>query len=181
MSQTSKIILVAITAALVGGGGVYLWQSSEAQGSPPVATQEDVNEPSIATETSATNEWDELIKNNCELSGGSFSNNRCVCESEEEFRSINKYNCENADSCLLEEEIQELAYNKNTGYCQTMHGGAGGEAFFAESGAPYGYYSFWREIVFNHCEATGGSLSGLACICPENTFYDKSDGQCKSK
>lgn len=67
MSQVSKMMLVAIAAALIGGGSVYFWTSNEA-----------IQEP-------VTNEFAGVVKYNCEKSGGSFNGNSCVCPISEEI------------------------------------------------------------------------------------------------
>ena len=178
MSQTSKIVLIAIVAALTSGGGVFLWQSGETQESPPVSTQE-LNEPETITESTNTNEFTGVVEYNCEKSSGSFSNNVCVCPSEEEMQEINKYNCENTDTCLSEDEVRDLAYDKTTGFCQTTYGGPGGDAFAASIGLPYGDYGFFMDIIVNSCGKSGGEMSGAACICSNNMTYDKTTGYCK--
>jgi len=173
------MILIAIVAALIGGGGVYLWQNSETQESLPVSTQEQMpNEPEATTESTATNEFAGVVKYNCEKSGGSFSNNSCVCPAEEEMKEINDYNCKNTDTCLSEEQVRELAYDKTTGFCQTTFGGPGEDAFAASIGLPYGDYSFYNDIVIKNCEETGGNFL-YSCSCGDGTTYDKSTGYCK--
>ena len=110
----------------------------------------------------ATNKFVGAVKYNCEKSGGTFDTDMC--------------------SCPLEgDQTQEEMYDITTGYCQTTHGGPGGDAFYASVGLPYGYYSFWRDIVFAQCEATGGVVSGSVCICPEHTVYNTSNGQCNKE
>lgn len=162
MSQASKMILVAIVAALIGGGGVYLWQANESPESPTVSTQEqDLNEPETVTEATSSNDWNELIGYNCELSGGSFS----------EYKG-----CE----CPLEEgQTQEEMYDKSTGYCQSSMGAPGGDAFAASVGLPLGNYSFWTDIVGNNCTETDGDWLNARCTCSDDKTYDKSTGYCK--
>lgn len=153
MSQTSKMILVAVVAALIGGSGIYLWQANQSPISPPVTTQEQkINEPEVTG----------VVKYNCEKSGGSFTNKNCVCPIEAELG-----------------QTQEMMYDKNTGYCQTTAGGPGGDAFAASIGLPYGAYGYFMNIIVNSCEKSGGGMSGAACICSKNTTYDKSTGYCK--
>ena len=50
-----------------------------------------------------------IIKYNCEQSGGRFTNNKCFCPLEEQLG-----------------QTSEMMYDKETGYCQTTHGGPGG-------------------------------------------------------
>lgn len=100
------------------------------------------------------------IKYNCELSGGIFKDNHCIC-SIEDFQT------------------QEMMYDKNTGFCQSTHGGPAGDAFFASSGLPFGYYSFWMGIMMDLCETSGGSISGVACICPSEKTFSKTNGKCQ--
>lgn len=99
---------------------------------------------------------------NCELSGGSFESEKCVCPIEEELG-----------------QTQELMYDKSTGYCQTTFGGPGGDAFFSSIGAPYREYSFWRDVIVHYCETTGGTVSGLSCACPSDKNYNKLNGKCE--
>lgn len=163
MSQTSKIILIAIVAALIGGGGVYLWQNSEIKDSPPVSVQEkELNEPETISIVETSNEWDELVGYHCELSGGSFSNGTCTCP-------------------LEGEQTQEEMYDKSTGYCQTTYGGPGGVAFDVSVGLPNpnGAYYFWRDIVGNNCTETGGEFFMSKCTCGDGTIYNKSTGYCE--
>ncbi len=103
-----------------------------------------------------------LIKHNCELSGGTFSENGCECPIEEDLG-----------------QTQEEMYNKKTGYCRTTHGGPGGEAFKASVGMPYGDYSFWENIVRLSCEKTHGKWINARCECLRGV-YDKSTGACIS-
>ncbi|MBI2436728.1 MAG: hypothetical protein HYV41_03235 [Candidatus Magasanikbacteria bacterium] len=161
MSQASKIILVAIIAALIGSGSTYLWQTNQSKISPPVDTQEqEINEPEVTTTVSSTNEFAGVVKYNCEKSGGSFSNNTCECP-------------------LEGPQTQEEMYDKSTGYCQSSIGGPAGDAFAASIGLPYGDYGFFMDIIVNSCEESGGEMSGAACICSKNMTYDKATGYCK--
>jgi hypothetical protein len=98
----------------------------------------------------------------CELSGGSFENSSCVCPIETELG-----------------QTQEMMYDASTGFCQSTFGGAGGDAFWAGSGLPWGRYSYYNDIVNHWCEQSGGSKSGAACKCSSGEIYDKSIGQCK--
>ncbi len=161
MSQTSKLILIAIVATLLGGVGVYLWQNNVTQESPSVSVQEEeLNEPEIITKIETSDEWNELIAYNCELSGGTFSNNSC--------------------SCPLEgEQTQEEMYDKSTGYCQSSMGGPAGDAYAVSVGLPWGNYSFWTEIVENNCTETGGDWLNARCTCGEGSTYSKSTGKCE--
>jgi len=163
MSQTAKMILVAVVAALIGGSGTYLWQTNQSLISPSVDTQEqEINEPEVTTAVSSADKFAGVVKYNCEKSGGSFSNNSCICPIEEELG-----------------QTQEMMYDKNTGYCQTTFGGPGGDAFAASIGLPYGDYGFFMDIIVNSCAKSGGEMSGAACICPKNMAYDKTTGYCK--
>lgn len=65
MEQTSKMILVAFVAALLAGGGVFLWQQNESPSSPLVEIQE------------------QIAQYNCEQSGGTFAGSSCTCPIEE--------------------------------------------------------------------------------------------------
>lgn len=100
------------------------------------------------------------VKYSCELSGGTFKNGSCACP-------------------LEGEQTQTEMYDKKTGFCQSSVGGAGGDAFWAESGLPWGSYKYYHDIVNHWCEQSGGSKSGAACICSSGKTYDKSIGQCK--
>ena len=90
------------------------------------------------------------IKYNCELSGGTFEQNSCICPIEEQLG-----------------QTQEMMYGESTGFCQTTFGGAGGDAFYAGSGLPWGRYEHYHDIINYWCEESGGSKSGATCICPE--------------
>ncbi len=163
MSQTSKIILIAVAAALIGSSGTYLWQANQSPISPPVNMQEQkINEPKVTARVDSTNKFAGVVKYNCEKSGGSFTNNSCVCPIEAELG-----------------QTQEMMYDINTGYCQTTTGGPGGDAFAASVGLPYGDYGFFMDIIVNACKKSDGEMSGAACICSKNTTYDKSTGYCK--
>ena len=98
----------------------------------------------------------------CELSGGSIENGSCVCPIEPELG-----------------QTQDMMYDESTGFCQTTFGGAGGDAFAAGSGLPWGHYAYWNTIITTLCEESGGSKSGAACICPDDTTYSKTTGQCE--
>ena len=154
MNQTIKMILVAIVAALLGGGAIYLWQIDKSADSPPVSTQEQ-SESIIIPSTEGA------IKYNCELSGGSFKNGTCECPIEKELG-----------------QTQDMMYDKNTGFCQTTYGGPGGDAFAASVGLPYGDYEFYNGIIQNNCKETGGEFL-YVCNCPNGKSYDKSTGYCK--
>lgn len=150
------MILVAIVAALIGSTGGYLWQTTESPESSFVSIQEQKrNKSETPTKYVPTNLFVGAAKYNCEKSGGSFSNNTCVCPEEG--------------------ETQEIMYDKNTGYCQTAYGGPGGDAFAASIGLPYGAYAYYNDIVAYNCEQTGGVFIHN-CNCLD---YDKSTGYCK--
>lgn len=100
------------------------------------------------------------VQYNCELSGGTFKDDRCTC-SIEDFQT------------------QEMMYDKNTGFCQSTIGGPAGNAFNASIGLPYGDYSYWTGIVLGICTDSGGSISGGACICPSGMSYSKTSGKCE--
>lgn len=170
MTQTIKMVIIAIVAALIGSGGVYMWQINKSPDSPSVSTQEQPENITISSTEGA-------VKYNCELSGGSFSNNNCTCLEEESFREINKYNCENTGTCLNEQEVKDLVYDKNTGFCQTMQGGPAGDAFYSSIGLPYGDYDYYQEIVINNCNNSGGQHL-TTCNCPAGKSYDKKTGYC---
>src|SRR3989338_367085 len=107
MSQIIRTILVVFITAIVVGGGVYLWQSSQMSASSPINTQkEKPSKPEITPEIITPNKCEEILKYNCELSGGSFSDNNCECPIEEEVG-----------------QTQALMYDKSTGYCQATEGG----------------------------------------------------------
>ena len=103
---------------------------------------------------------DEPVKYNCELSTGEFVNGECECH-------------------LEGEQTQELMYDSATGFCQTTYGGPGGDAFQASIGLPHGYYSFWTSIVLGLCTDSGGTISGVACICPSPLEYSQDTGRCE--
>jgi hypothetical protein len=168
MSQTSKIILTAVLAALIAGSGVYLWQNSQTADAPVAETPEQeitetevVAEPAATTEIASSNEWAELIQSQCELSGGTFADNSCECPIEEDLG-----------------QTQESMYDKSTGYCQNTVGGPGGDAFAASVGLPHGNYSFWTKIVGNNCTETGGTWLNAKCTCSDGTSYSESTGNC---
>jgi hypothetical protein len=144
-----KTIVFIIVAVIIIGGGFWWWQTSS-----------NMPENSNQTPVSA-NQWEELLEYNCELSGGSFSDHSCKCPIEEEIG-----------------QTQEMMYDKSTGYCQTTHGGPGGDAFAASVGLPYGDYAFYNNIVQNNCKETGGKFL-YVCNCPNGKSYDKSTGYCK--
>lgn len=154
---------MVLTTAIIVGGGVYLRQTNLSTESPPVLNQEQkTSKVENIIKTTSSGEWDDLVKYNCELSGGSFVNGNCTCPIEEEIG-----------------QTQEMMYDKNTGYCQTTIGGPGGNAFTALSGLPWGNYSFWAEIVGNNCTETGGSWLNARCTCPDEKKYNQSTGYCK--
>ena len=129
MSNTNKLIIVAIVSALVGAtaGGFSVLQITKNPDQKQIS-----NQPKAVVENTSVNEWEELIKHNCELSGGSFANGKCTCDVEENLG-----------------QTQEMMYDKNTGYCQSTHGGPAGDAFNASIGLPYGEYSYWPQVVMN--------------------------------
>lgn len=100
------------------------------------------------------------IKYNCELSTGVFKDGRCECD-------------------LEGEQMQEEMYDEQTGYCQSTQGGPAGDAFNASIGLPFADYSFWSGIVLGLCVKSGGSISGVSCICPSEKIYDETSGMCK--
>lgn len=100
------------------------------------------------------------VEYNCELSGGTFEGDACVCPIEIE-------------------QTQDMMYDEMTGFCQTTFGGPGGDAFAVSAGLPHGHYAFWNDIIVNLCEESGGSMSGAACICPEGDTYNKATGRCE--
>jgi hypothetical protein len=100
------------------------------------------------------------VEYNCELSSGTFSNGSCSCSIEEG-------------------QTQAEMYDKNTGFCQSTHGGPTGDAFQASKGLPYGEYGYYQNIIFELCTGSGGSLSGAACMCPSGTEYSKTTGKCE--
>jgi hypothetical protein len=100
------------------------------------------------------------IRYNCELSGGTFQNDRCTCRIEG-FQT------------------QELMYDKDTGFCQSTVGAPAGDAFNASIGLPYGEYDYWTQIVVDLCTNSGGNISGAACICPSGKNYSKTNGRCE--
>ncbi|MDZ7611876.1 MAG: hypothetical protein U5L10_03875 [Candidatus Moranbacteria bacterium] len=156
MSQASKMILIAIVAALISGTGVYLWQTKKLSVSTSKPTQEQVKNKD-ETNTSSTQG---AVEYNCELSGGSFDNGVCVCPIEKELG-----------------QTQEAMYDENTGFCQTTEGKPNGDAFAASVGLPYGDYAFYNDIVQNNCEESDGDFL-YTCDCPGNKSYDKSTGYC---
>ena len=97
---------------------------------------------------------------NCELSGGSFANETCVCPNTDFYTG-------------------EYLFDDKTGYCLSEIGGPVGDAFFASIGLPYGYYSYWNNIIFSLCEQSGGSVSGASCQCPDGMIYSKETGTCE--
>ncbi len=50
-----------------------------------------------------------VVKYNCEQSGGKFTNNKCDCPFEQQLG-----------------QTSDSMYDRETGYCQTTHGGPGG-------------------------------------------------------
>jgi len=116
----------------------------------------------VPTKTAETNEFAGVVKYNCEKSGGYFSVNTCVCPIDDESW-----------------QTQEMMYDRNTGYCQSIQGGPAGDAFFASIGLPYGEYAFLMEWLVNKCLSSGGEMSGAACICSDGMNYDKLTGYCK--
>lgn len=161
MSQASKMILVAVIAALISGGGIYLWQTKESSELPSISSQDqELNESETTTKSTAKNEFAGVAKYNCEKSGGKFLDNNCKCNWDETAdQSINNY-------------------DKSTGYCQSDIGGPAGDAFAASIGLPYGDYSFYNSIVMNNCTETGGEFL-YSCDCPNQKIYDELTGYCK--
>ncbi|MFH1252755.1 MAG: hypothetical protein V1664_00255 [Candidatus Uhrbacteria bacterium] len=102
------------------------------------------------------------ISYNCKLSGGEFVDSVCVCPIEEQLG-----------------QTQEMMYDKNSGFCQTTHGGSGGDAFAAGSGLPWGHYGYYNDIVDYWCDESGGSKSGAACLCTSGENYNKTTGRCE--
>jgi len=102
------------------------------------------------------------IQYNCELSGGTFENGVCVCPIEEQLG-----------------QTQEMMYDEKSGFCQTTFGGAGGNAFAAGQGLPWGRNSYYNDVINYWCDESGGSKSGAACICPTEKTYDKKTGKCQ--
>ncbi len=166
MPNTHKLILITIISALAGvtAGGFSVLQISKNLRSSSITDQKQIsNQPKAVVENASTNEWEELIKHNCELSGGSFANGKCTCDVEENLG-----------------QTQEMMYDKNTGYCQSTHGGPAGDAFNASIGLPYGEYSYWLQVVMNACTDSGGDATIAArCICPEDKTYSKINGKCE--
>ena len=103
------------------------------------------------------------IRYNCELSGGTFQGDQCICPLDEGVPG----------------QTQELMYDKDTGFCQSTNGGPAGDAFNASIGLPYGEYDFWTPIVIDLCTNSGGNISGAACICPSSKIYNKANGKCE--
>jgi hypothetical protein len=163
MSQTTRTILAVFITTIIAGGGVYLWQTSGSPKSPSVSPREQkTNETEPINKVTSSGEWENLIKYNCELSGGSFNDGSCECPIEKNSG-----------------QTQDMMYDKNTGYCQTTSGGPGGDAFAASVGFPWGNYSFWTEIVGNNCTESGGSWLNARCICPDGKNYNQSTGSCE--
>jgi hypothetical protein len=113
-------------------------------------------------QSSTSDEWATLIQYNCELSNGSFVDGSCECTFDPEWQT------------------QEEMYDKSTGYCQTDHGGPGGDALAASVGMAHGSYAFWSDIVGYNCKESGGEWwPSAACTCPEETTYDEETGYCE--
>ena len=165
MSQKMQFIISVVVTAVIVGSSVYLWQVSKSPAptlpADTITNQKQTNQKKSAS-TAQSNEWEGLIKYNCEFSGGSFTNGTC--------------------KCLLEKDIsqtQEDMYDKNTGYCQTTHGGPGGDAFASSVGLPWGDFSFWNHIVENNCTDTGGNWGTARCNCTDEKIYNKFNGYCE--
>jgi hypothetical protein len=105
-------------------------------------------------------EISQAVKYNCEFSGGSFVDGSCACPTE------------------IGQDSAEM-YDERTGYCQTTHGGPGGNAFEASIGLPYGDFAFWAEIVQESCEASGGEFLNARCTCPEGVELNSANGACE--
>ena len=161
MTQTSKLILVAVVAALLGGGGVWLWQNSGRRAAPSVSIREQgLNGLEPLTITDTSDKWISLVRYNCTLSGGTFSDGACVCP-------------------LESGQTREEMYDESTGYCRSSMGGEGGDAFATTQGLPWGDYAFWTEIVGNNCMEKGGDWELARCTCANGLTYDTSTGYCK--
>lgn len=65
--------------------------------------------PEVEDNTQIENGEQEIIKDNCEQSGGTFINNECQCPFEAELG-----------------QTSASMYDQETGYCQTTHGSPGG-------------------------------------------------------
>jgi len=100
------------------------------------------------------------VKYNCELSDGTFKDGKCVCQIES-FQN------------------QEEMYDKNTGFCESTHGGPAGNAWNASVGLPYGQFDHWFSIIGGQCKNSGGDFINARCECSSGKNYDKTTGQCK--
>lgn len=148
-SDVLKFVTTFVLGAVIGGLAVASVAVSRVEVVPTDAPTEISVVPGGA------------VKYNCELSGGTFQNEACVCPIEEQLG-----------------QTQEMMYDESKGYCQTTFGGPGGEAFAASMGLPRGHYAFWTRIIFDLCQDSGGSISGAACICPDGSSYDPEQGEC---
>jgi len=90
-SAVGVVVLAVVVTALVVGGGMYWWQTSKV----------------VAPET---NTYEQIVKFNCEQSGGTFSRNECQCPEEPEVNGAPAF-----------------AYGERDGYCVDSFGTPGGE------------------------------------------------------
>lgn len=142
VKQYSKILLpvilaVIITAILVGGGMFWMTKSSPAN--------------------------NQIVKYNCEQSGGAFNNDKCDCPFEEQLG-----------------QTSDSMYDESTGYCQTTHGGPGG-VLQEEMASILGLKIIKNTIVSYNCEQSGGTFDNDACSCTEEDAdleYDSTTGYC---
>lgn len=128
------VIAVVITAVVVGGS-MYCWQF-------------------LQTADNCT----QVIKYNCEQSGGIYSDGICTC-SEDEYEK----------------------YEESTGYCITAIGIPGGE--LQEQAAKLQELVMLKNTIVRHnCEKSGGTFSENICSCPmeqgEKLTYDTNTGYC---
>lgn len=98
----------------------------------------------------------QVVKYNCEQSGGVFGNKQCNC-------GVGN------------------TYDKNSGLCATPMGTAGGNSGDVEKQGQE-LLMLKNTIVQYNCEASGGSFKNTACICPkengETLKYDSETGYC---
>lgn len=107
-------------------------------------------------------DWSSIVAYNCDLSGGEFVNNTCMCPYEEELGQDSK-----------------TKYDLSTGFCSSDMGGPAGDAFNASVGLPYGAYDFWTDVVGNACVESGGDWLNASCACSDGKVYDESTGVCQ--
>ncbi|MBU1146046.1 hypothetical protein KKD80_00670 [Patescibacteria group bacterium] len=89
-SSVGVVVVAIVVTALVVGGGMYWWQTSKV--------------------TPQTNTYEQIVKFNCEQSGGEFSESKCQCQEEPKVNGAPAF-----------------TYGERDGYCVDSFGTPGGD------------------------------------------------------